>query len=96
MSKHGKYMLVTWYKDESSDYQAHWSFETEIIFVSDKDLEDISKLMKDNSITQWVKDPETITEKTWHYGDGSLVEYRNLIIKPVKIVESWKFTSEVN
>lgn len=93
MSKHNKYILVRWYMADGGDHADY--FEEELNFVTSKQLDDITQLMKDFDIKQWVKDPETITEKNFKYGDGSLVEYRNLTIKPVKIVESWSYTSEV-
>lgn len=93
MSKHNKYMLVYWYWDGSSDHPA--SFDTAFEYVTDKQLDDITQLMKDYGIKQWVKDPETINSSTYTDGDGSLVEFRNLIVKPMKIVESWSYTSEV-
>lgn len=90
-----KYMLITWYHDESSDYQSQWSFESQIDFVTSEQLDDIAQLMKDNFITQWIKDPETITKETYKYGDGAIVEFRNVTVKPVKIVESWSYKPEV-
>lgn len=95
MNASDKYMLITWYHDTSSDYEKHWHFETQIDFVTSKQLDDIAQLMKDNFITQWVKDPETVTLDTWKQGDGALVEFRNVTVKPVKIVETWSYKSEV-
>lgn len=92
--KTNNYILVTWYWDTSSDYERNHSFETEFEFVTDAQLKDISALMKDYNIKQWVKDPHTITAKNYQDGDGSLVEYRNIDIKPVKIVEAWSYKPE--
>lgn len=95
MTKHNKYILIHWYWDTSSDYESNHSFETEFNFVTDKQLSDITNLMKDYGIKNWVKDPEIITAHNYKDGDGSLVEFRNLTVKPIKIVESWSYTSEV-
>ena len=95
MSQKNKYIIVTWYNDESSDYPSQWSFETLHEFVTDSQLNDITKLMKQFGIRQWVNDPETITEANWRQGDGSLIEFRNVLIKPIKVVEEWSYASEV-
>lgn len=87
MSKHNKYILVYWYWDGSGDHAA--------TFVTDTQLDNITQLMKKYGITQWVKDPEKIDKSNFTAGDGALVEFRNLTVKPVKIVESWSYTSEV-
>lgn len=93
MSKHDKYILIHWYMADGGDHADY--FEMDMDFVTGAQLNDITKLMKDYGIKQWVKDPETVTEKTFKTGDGSLIEYRNLTVKPIKIVESWSYTSEV-
>lgn len=90
-----KYMLVTWYWDTMSDYERHHSFETEIRFITSEELDNISKVMKDNFVKQWVTNPETVTEETYKDGDGAIIEFRNVTIKPVKVVESWSYQSEV-
>lgn len=94
MSKKDNYILVTWHWDESSDYVSHHSFETEFSFVTEKQLDNLVKLMEDNGIKRWVKDPHSVNAKNWKSGDGSLVEYRNLEVKPVRFVESWSYKPE--
>jgi hypothetical protein len=89
-----KYILLTWYWDTSSDYERHHSFETEFEFVTGEQLDDIKQLMTDHRIKQWVTDPETITAKNWKEGDGAIIEFRNVTIKPVKIVETWSYQPE--
>ena len=93
MSKHDKYMIVGWYWASAGDSPDY--FETEYDFVTGKQLEDITKLMKRHNIKRWVKNPETVTSDNFKVGDASLIEFRNVTIEPVKIVDSWSMTSEI-
>lgn len=93
MSKHNKYILIRWFWADGGDHADY--FDVEFEFVTNKQLENITQLMKDYGIKRWIKDPETINDSNFKDGDGSLVEFRNLTVKPIKIVESWSYTSEV-
>lgn len=87
-----KYILITWYMDDLGDYSP--IFETSFTYVSEGELGDIKALMREHRVERWVKDPEKVTEKNWKKGDGSIIEYRNIEIKPIKIVEAWSYSRE--
>lgn len=90
MSKsNNKYILVTWSIDEEYD-----EFNPSFGFVTSQQLDDINQLMREHRIKKWVSDPESITRETYRRGYGSLVEYRNVTVKPIKIVESWGYSRE--
>lgn len=91
MSKPEHYLLVTWYVESGDNYR---NFEPEYTFVTEKKLDDINSLMREHRIKRWVKNPESVTEKTWEYGDASLIQYRNIEVVPIKVVESWGFSRE--
>lgn len=93
MKKTDNYILVTWWWDDMGDHKP--TFETSFRFVTDKELGDIKGLMKAEGIKQWIKNPETVTSKTYKQGTGSLIEFRNVEVVPMKIVESWSYKPEI-
>lgn len=84
-------MVISWGIDSGDNWR---DFVTHYEFVSDKDLDDIGKLMREHGVKRWVSNPESVTEKTWKEGDGSLIEYRNLTVRPIKVVESWGYSRD--
>jgi hypothetical protein len=87
-----KYMIITWWLDGHGDYTP--TLETSVEFVSEKDLDDIKGLMKQHDVKRWIKDPETVSPRTFVEGDACLIEYRNVVVKPIKIVEAWGYSRE--
>lgn len=81
-------MLITWYKDDGGDY-GRPSLVMETEFITDKQLDDIKKLMKDFGIKRWVKEPQLVTLETYKDGDACLTQFRELEVRPIKVVESW-------
>ena len=86
------YLLVYWWIDNAGDYKP--TFETDFEFIKSKELDDIRGLMKKHGVKRWVQDPHSVTIETWKNGDASLVEYRNVSVRPIKVVESWAYSSE--
>jgi hypothetical protein len=90
------YMIITWTVDDGGDYGKP-TLETWIEYVTDKELDDLASLMKIHGVKHWVDNPKDMTLEKFKYGDGALIEYRNLQVKPIKVVKSWGvFRDRVN